>query len=196
MFYQRLKDYFFNSALYDLQRKYSFSKIEKAKHQLVKTVGQKYALGILIESGTYLGDMVDAVKNDFAQIYSIELDPRLFQRAKKRFRQFNHITLLAGNSSQVLPKLLKKINAPCLFWLDAHYSGGITSGGPKVTPILKELPAILSWYQDGSVILIDDAKFLDNLVSLDRLQKLINQSRYQLNSRVENDIVGITQEVK
>lgn len=159
---------------------------------MVRTIGQKYSLGIFIESGTYLGDMVDAVKNDFAQIYSIELDARLFQRVQKRFRHLNHISILEGESSIVLPNLLAQINKPCLFWLDAHYSEGITAKGPEVTPILNEVQAILSWYQKGTVILIDDAKFLDSLVSLDSLQKLINQSRYQLNFRVKNDIVEIT----
>lgn len=192
MLYQKLKEYYFNSRLFDLTRVYSFSIKEKAKHQLIRTIGQKYALEIFIESGTYLGDMINAVKNDFVQIYSIELDSRLFQRAKKRFRQFSHISILEGNSSQILPKLLTKINSPCLFWLDAHYSEGITAKGSEITPILNEVQAILSWYHEGTVILIDDAKFLDNLVGLDSLQKLINQSKYQLNLRIENDIVEIT----
>ena len=53
-----------------------------------------------------------------------------------------HVTIFQGDSATVLPKLLATIQEPCLFWLDGHYSGGITALGKSITPILDELQTI------------------------------------------------------
>ena len=39
----------------------------------------------LIETGTYYGEMVAALKNDFARIYSVECDHELAQSAARKF---------------------------------------------------------------------------------------------------------------
>lgn len=194
VFYQKLKRAFFNSRIYNCLIKLFLPKNEKTKQRLVKNIGKKYALRILIETGTYLGNMVEAVKNDFDQIYSIELDPDLFQRAKKRFQKRNHLNILLGDSGRVLPELLRKINQPCLFWLDAHYSGGISAKGSKQTPLLEEMTAILAWHKGGSLILIDDAAWLDNQkeISLANLKNLVTQSQPKLSFKVEEDIIKIS----
>lgn len=155
----KLKNLIFNSLFYDWTRGLliSLCPSKKVKRRVVKDFAAKYSLPTLIETGTYFGDMVSAVKNRFKRIYSIELDPVLYQRAKKRFAKFKHITLLQGDSAKVLPKVLADINSPCLFWLDAHYSGGITAKGNKETPIMNELNTILNHPVLDHVILIDDA---------------------------------------
>jgi len=88
---------------------------------------KKYHVHTLVETGTYRGDMVYGTKNVFKQIYSIELSEALCQRAQNRFRKYKQISIICGESSQILPKILPQIKEPCLFWLDAHYSGWITS---------------------------------------------------------------------
>jgi hypothetical protein len=54
--------------------------------------------------------------------------------------------------------LLKKIHEPTLFWLDGHWSGGITAQGDKDTPVVAECEAVLSHHVQGHVILVDDAR--------------------------------------
>jgi len=114
-------------------------------------------LDIFIETGTYAGDMIDAVKNDFGKIYSIELNKDLFNRAQRRFREYNHIHILHGDSSEVLPKLLQRVTRASLFWLDAHCSGGVTTRGDLETPVAKELLFIIEHPVKRHAILIDDA---------------------------------------
>jgi hypothetical protein len=113
---------------------------------------------IFIETGTYKGKMIYAVMPHIKNIYSIELDQAHFERAGARFAGYPNIRIIHGESGEVLPGLLDGINSGCLFWLDAHYSGGSTAKGPLQTPIMQELKCILNHKNaDEHVILIDDA---------------------------------------
>mgnify|MGYP001369983704 CR=1 FL=1 len=42
----------------------------------------------------------------------------------------------------MLKNIIKNIDKPALFWLDGHYSGGVTGMGDNETPILEELEQI------------------------------------------------------
>ena len=128
------------------------------KQRCVKEYGRRFSLSTLIETGTAGGYMISATKNTFARIISIELDPTLYQLAKERFSGFDHIQILQGNSQHVLPDVLASIQQPCLFWLDAHYSGSGTAKGNLETPIMGELQCILDHPMKDHVILIDDAR--------------------------------------
>jgi len=58
----------------------------------------------------------------------------------------------------MLPKVLKHIHNPVLYWLDAHYSRGVTGLGLQHTPIFRELEAIKGHAHFANcVIIIDDA---------------------------------------
>ena len=128
------------------------------KKRIVEQYQKKYKTQIFIETGTYLGIMVNSIKGSFKKIYTIELDAALYRLAQKKFKNFRHIELILGDSATVIPKLLKTIHTPCLFWLDANYSGGFTTKKKgENTPILDELSAIFNHKIKNHVILIDDA---------------------------------------
>jgi len=93
------------------------------KQMTVKNYSRRYLPDIFIETGTFKGNMVHAIKKEFKNIYSIELDEILYKIAKKRFVRNNHISIIQGDSAVQLHKILTKNDKPCLFWLDAHYSG-------------------------------------------------------------------------
>jgi hypothetical protein len=128
------------------------------KQQTIREFAQRFDLKILVETGTYLGDMVDAMKKHFDRIYSIELSSELNEEARKRFAGNKNIELIHGDSGTELGKLIARIAQPALFWLDGHYSGGITALGEKETPIYEELTHIFSSPQSGHVVIIDDAR--------------------------------------
>lgn len=127
------------------------------KQKIIRKYASKYSVKTFVETGTYLGTMVNAAKNIFNKIYTIELDKLLYMRAKKKFSKFEYISVLFGDSAKVLPVILRKINKPTLFWLDAHYSGGITAKGKLDTPVIEEIKSILNHKIKGHIILIDDA---------------------------------------
>jgi hypothetical protein len=159
--------YNFREALYV---RYVYSQWEKAgrpvppphlvKQRTVKEYGQRFNLRTLVETGTYMGYMLDSVKGNFDHIYTIEIGRKLYDRAVKKFAAYPHIEILLGDSAEVLPQLLPKLTTPCVFWLDGHdiYSEEITALGLKETPIEQELDHILKHPINGHVILIDDAR--------------------------------------
>jgi hypothetical protein len=128
------------------------------KRRIVKAYAERYRTRVLIETGTYTGAMVLSLRHQFHRIVSIEVDPSLHARAAQRVRRWPNIELLLGDSEVVLPRVLASLQEPALFWLDGHYSGGITSRGRLNTPVVHELESVLSHPVASHVILIDDAR--------------------------------------
>jgi len=167
------------------------------KQGVVKEYARAYQCRVFFETGTYLGDMIQAVKDDFRHIYSVELSERLYRQAQLRFKKDQHITLLQGDSGKVIRETLKQIQESCLFWLDAHYSGGITAKGDKLSPILDEVILILKHSVRNHVVLIDDARIFvgkDGYPDLSELKKIVGRLRPELNITVEKDIIRIVKE--
>ena len=128
------------------------------KYGVIKEYQRRYGLRTLIETGTFAGGTIDAVKRRFDRIVSIELSPEWYARAVERFGSLQHVTLVHGDSATRLPEVLKTLRGPALFWLDAHYSGPITARGAIDSPIVRELDAIRAHGISGHVILIDDMR--------------------------------------
>ncbi len=125
---------------------------------LLREFADRFGCRILIETGTFKGDMIAAQLDYFEELHTIELAEHLYHDAVKRFSDHSKVHLHYGDSSQVLPKILSKIQEPCVFWLDGHASGGETARGTQLTPILNELDAILAHPIKTHAILIDDAR--------------------------------------
>jgi hypothetical protein len=147
---------------------------------------------ILIETGTYLGDMVDAMKGVFDEIYSIELSRELANRAREKFKDLRHVHILQGDSPDVLAGLLPRISSPATIWLDAHYSGGVTVKGNTDTPIMRELGVIFEALQSACCLLIDDARCFngqDGYPTIDNLEATLFGYRPDWVFENENDII-------
>lgn len=81
--------------------------------------------------------MVEAMRGHFDRIYSIELSEALCWNAQKRFKDYNNIEIICGDSITELEKVIQHLDQPSLFWLDGHYSAGVTAKGVKNTPVMK-----------------------------------------------------------
>ncbi len=93
---------------------------------------------------------------------------------KKRFAKVNKVYIIYGDSSKKIKQIVDKISSPVFFWLDAHYSGGITAKGKN--PILKELLDIFNNWSSKGVVLIDDARLFGkgDYPPLDSIIDLVN----------------------
>lgn len=163
------------------------------KQKLVQRFAAAFALDTLVETGTGSGDMIEATKDLFHQIYTIELHPLLFDQARLRFSAWDYIAVLEGDSGQRLPDVLANIHTPCLFWLDAHYAWGDTTPEKKDTPIREELGHILS-HGYRHVLLIDDARYFTgkrDYPSLDELRAIVNEHWESPQFIVKDDIIRI-----
>lgn len=115
---------------------------------------------IFVETGTFYGHMLRACLGHFDRLVSIEVEPHFCRRAQKVFRRYRNVSVLRGDSGEILPDVLRTIESPCLFWLDAHYSGNVTGRAELETPIKQELAAIVS-HPIRHVVLVDDANCFD-----------------------------------
>jgi hypothetical protein len=86
------------------------------------------------------------------------------------------------------------VHQPCLFWLDAHYSAGITAKGEGNTPIEEELKHIFGHEcAENNVILIDDARVFNGSNDYPLIEAV--KTRVRLagygSFHVEDDIIRI-----
>jgi predicted O-methyltransferase YrrM len=164
------------------------------KQRTVREYAQRYGVRVLVETGTYYGEMVAAMKDRFTEIYSVEFDSQLAQRAAKKFSRWTHIHILEGDSQQVLPDLLKRLNTPTLFWLDAGYYGWAGLQGDKQR-LTSELEAILGHSIKDHIILMDDARGLNGQNGAPTVPQLKQRIEAEFPGRmveVKHDILRIT----
>ena len=113
------------------------------KRKLVAHYAQHFQCNVLIETGTYLGEMIEYQAKNFEKIYSIEVADLLYNFSSRRLKKKKNISVMKGDSSIVLGKIMELIsqNDRVLFWLDGHYSGGKTGMGGAVW----YAPSTTSW---------------------------------------------------
>jgi hypothetical protein len=134
---------------------------------------------VLVETGTYLGEMVRAHLSTFEEIYSIELDTCLYEAAQKRFKSHKHVHVIQGDSGIELTHLIEQKSSlnNVLFWLDGHFSAGITAKASKDTPIVEELKTILRSSITHYVAVVDDLSSFDgthDYPTIDELKKILH----------------------
>jgi len=164
------------------------------KQMAIEEYRTKFPTEILVETGTYLGEMVEAQRDHFKKIYSIELSKKLFNRARKRFKDHLHVKILQGDSGTVLNTLINEIGTPALFWLDGHYSEGITAKGEKECPVPEELNAILK-SSLPHIILIDDAQLFNgthDYPTIEQIIEIIRSNNRQYLVEIKDDIIRLT----
>jgi hypothetical protein len=94
-----------------------------------------------VETGTGRAVTTRFLAENFPYVYTIEPSKYLYEQAICNLKLKN-ISFLNGTSENLLSELLLKLNGDINFWLDGHYSGGITYKGKKNCPIFQELIAI------------------------------------------------------
>jgi|SRR5579872_1937728 len=148
-----------------------------------------------VETGTFMGDTTSVLSKVAKMVYSIEPEPTLFSNAEEKFSNTSNVKIIRGLSEDVFPKLLPTISGNVCFWLDGHYSGGITFKGPQHTPIIDELTAIgRNITQMGeTVVMIDDIRCFDpanpEFSVYPSVDVLVDWARkHNLNWHIEHDI--------
>lgn len=158
------------------------------KQRAVLEYAGRFGLATLVETGTYYGEMIAAVRNGFDRIYSIEIDSHLAALAQARFRDDRRVEIINGDSQSVVPALVRQLGEACLWWLDAGYCGWTGEmGNPNRLSV--EMQAILATRSHPHVILMDDA---DGVVGLDELIASILHAYPDRQVEVARNIIRIT----
>lgn len=116
--------------------------------------------GTWIETGTHLGDTAELLATVAEIVHTIEPAEELFKQARNRLAHLSHVTVHLGTSEDTLESILRSTQGNVTFWLDGHYSAGVTFKGRADTPIIEELNLIARYrsrFQEIAV-LIDDVR--------------------------------------
>lgn len=167
------------------------------KQRNIRDYRERFGLEVLVETGTFKGDMVEAMRHDFRKVYSIELADHFYEAAVARFKGDPNIEILHGDSGRVMSELVPKLDGPALFWLDGHYSAGNTARGDKDTPVMEELGHIFAREDLRCVILIDDARCFEGkseqvYPSMDEVRSFVASHRPDWKVEVDTDCIRIS----
>lgn len=165
-----------------------------AKVRRINEIQNIFQYDTFIETGTYMGDMINAQKKNFSVLHTIEFSHDLAERARRKFKHNKNIHVYEGDSGKVLREIMHSIMVPSVFWLDAHYSGGVTKKGDLDTPIIAELRAICRSNNLPHVILIDDARLFTgkkDYPTIKAVVSLVRKYRKKTHVYVKDDIVHI-----
>ena len=126
----KLNNNYSNGNIITREEKVDILKYWADKYRDVKT---------FIETGTHDGYTLLALKDVFKELYSVELDKDRYLKSIERYAKENsprNIEIVHASSLWFLPRILKEINTPCFFWLDAY--------DKERAPILSELEYIFN----------------------------------------------------
>ncbi len=164
------------------------------KRGMLQAEGRRIQAQSFVETGTYLGDTTWHLRNSFPQVVTIEVEPKLAELARKRFRSWKNVQVITGDSATCLAEVAPRLKSPILFWLDGHYDAGITGRGVKDCPIWEELAAIQSRTDATFSILIDDARNFGKVPgypTVESLQQWCGQAWPHHRFSVENDVIKV-----
>lgn len=126
---------------------------------------------IFIETGSFHGDAIWLAKDaGFCRIFSMDIDGANVAYCQERFKLLpddnnsqtdGSITIMCADSAIALGKMIRHINEPAMFWLDAHSQ--LFDDEPETEnrfPLLKELEQIARHPIKTHTILIDDILML------------------------------------
>lgn len=130
------------------------------------SLNEKFLLGLkekywhypyFLETGTCTGATIFAMEPLFQNLYTIEISDTLYKETKSKYLG-SKIKFIHGDSSRCLERILPKIELPCIFFLDGHYSSGNTGRGEKDCPLIEELIQIYNSFESKGIIIIDDVR--------------------------------------
>jgi hypothetical protein len=199
MNYRKIIPSFLIKILFHLRQFFLWYKqgfLSNAPQLIKQNIFYKYGItnAPWVETGTFFGDTTDFLIKHFPKVYSIEPSKYLFDYVVKRFKNKKNVILYNHVSEKILPELLPNLNGDINFWLDGHYSSGITFKGDQKCPIKDELNQIgINLEKFNKVlILIDDVRcFMPNneFKEYPSINDLVDWSRKnRFNWIIEHDI--------
>ena len=110
-----------------------------------------------IETGTNQARTTKVLARHFLKVFSIELSQKLFIEAiGMDFVNRDGVEFIHGDSAEHVALLANDIDAPCFWYLDAHFCDITGNEATSEFPLWKELEAIRERENLQDVIWVDD----------------------------------------
>lgn len=168
--------------------------------EMVLQLKDRYHIRNFVETGTYQGWTAHWASQHFERVITIELAKPLYDYAKSTYRDVTNIEFLYGDTRDQLRAIVPTLDSPSLFWLDAHWSGGVTYGETDECPLADELE-IINRSPFDHFILIDDARLflsppphphrVEQWIDISTLITLVNASIHEKYTVINEDVVVI-----
>jgi len=131
--------------------------LPEAPKEIILDLARLAGAKTFVETGTFRGETTRWAAKHFDSVVTIERSEDLYRQYQQGLRDLGNVEPILGDSGVVLPQVVSRLgNQPTVFWLDGHWSFGVTAGENNECPLLAELGALRQ--RQGDVILIDDAR--------------------------------------
>ena len=146
-----------------------------------------------METGTNIGESTVMVSNLFESVLSVEADPTLAKcaRALVGYMGIHNTEIHEGHSVEFVKRLEPRVGSQCVFFLDAHYSRGITTRMYGNCPLQEELNVIVSRFPKA-VIVADDVRTMNGRRGFPSLLSLLSSIPPSMNVCIAHDQLIIT----
>ena len=128
-------------------------------HQLIA----QFNINNFVETGCADGSALRYMLPSGINLYSCDINPAMASQCQ---REFTEAEIIATNSLDFFDIINKKIEGPCLFWLDAHfpeYHGFKMDTTEFDLPLYAELLKIKEKaHYEKDVIIMDDIRVIDS----------------------------------
>jgi hypothetical protein len=128
-----------------------------APTELISKLREACGIRTFVETGTFAGATAYWASQEFESVFSIEMSDHYHSQAVRRYGQCERIKFIKGDSREQLIEIVRGCASPIMFWLDAHWSGGMTAGSENQCPLLDEL-RVINENTNDAYVLVDDAR--------------------------------------
>lgn len=145
------------------------------KSLLAAAIGLGTKKRYFVETGTYTGQSLYKISALFDELFTVEASPFLYKAANQLFavKGLENVRTFLGDSRRFLQALEPQIGGSAVFFLDAHYSTGITSKDFGACPVIEEIAIILERFPNA-VIIVDDLRTMTGHHGYPTLDAVLN----------------------
>ena len=125
------------------------------------------------------------------RLISIEANFNYYTKSKRKLQRFRNVEVIYGDSRTLIRQLLPSGDTKCIFWLDAHFSGGSTAGSQDNCPLMDELLQTLPLrHPSNSIIFIDDSRGLNGASGWPILSEVVDYlNQHHYSSMIIDDVM-------
>ena len=145
------------------------AKLEGVPKELALFFKNRMGIKNFIETGTFHGETTQWASEHFAHVETIEAYDKIHAETSTKLAHLQNVQFHLGDSSKLLPEIIKGLHGPTLFFLDAHefywHQGQDGASSTKTIwwdlhPVLKELTSIIGNFPENKIIIIDDMRLM------------------------------------
>lgn len=164
-----------------------------SKNMLAAGIALQAGKTLFVETGTFIGSGAYKIHSLFDNVWTVEADHQLHMAAKALFsaKEARNIVAMHGHSVHFLESFEQELANKAVFFVDAHYSTGITSKSYGTCPVVAEISTIVSRAPDA-LIVVDDVRTMDGRRGYPTLNEILDSIPGGLDARIKFDqlIVG------